>query len=72
MAAPSFIRRTTWAALASLALAALSGSAWAQADRSVKFILPNATGSGVDAITRAAQVTAAPRNHHAARAPPLA
>jgi tripartite-type tricarboxylate transporter receptor subunit TctC len=28
--------------------------AWAQADRPVKFILPNATGSGVDAITRAA------------------
>jgi len=55
MAAPSFIRRTTWAALASLAFMALSGSTWAQADRSVKFILPNATGSGVDAITRAAQ-----------------
>jgi tripartite-type tricarboxylate transporter receptor subunit TctC len=30
------------------------GSAWAQSDRPVKFILPNATGSGVDAITRAA------------------
>lgn len=29
--------------------------AWAQADKPVRFILPNATGSGVDAITRAAQ-----------------
>ena len=28
-------------------------AAWAQSDRPVKFILPNATGSGVDAITRA-------------------
>ena len=41
----------------SLALAVTAaglGSAWAQSDRPVKFILPNATGSGVDAITRAA------------------
>jgi tripartite-type tricarboxylate transporter receptor subunit TctC len=40
-----------------LALAATAsgvGTAWAQSDRPVKFILPNATGSGVDAITRAA------------------
>lgn len=29
------------------------GGAWAQSDRPVRFILPNATGSGVDAITRA-------------------
>jgi tripartite-type tricarboxylate transporter receptor subunit TctC len=29
-------------------------SAHAQSDRAIKFILPNATGSGVDAITRAA------------------
>jgi tripartite-type tricarboxylate transporter receptor subunit TctC len=28
--------------------------AWAQSERPVKFILPNATGSGVDAITRTA------------------
>ena len=55
MTTPSIFRRTTLAALASLALAALASSAWAQADRNVKFILPNATGSGVDAITRAAQ-----------------
>ena len=41
----------TWALTA-----AISGipAAWAQSDRPVKFILPNATGSGVDAITRAA------------------
>lgn len=51
----SMNRRTllnqTWAlAAASCGLPA----AWAQSDRPVKFILPNATGSGVDAITRAA------------------
>ena len=48
-----YTRRTALAALASSAVA-LPGMAWAQADRPVKFILPNATGSGVDAITRAA------------------
>ena len=32
-----------------------AGAALAQSDRPVRFILPNATGSGVDAITRAAQ-----------------
>lgn len=47
-------RRQTLLGLASLAAAGLSGPAWAQAG-TVKFILPNATGSGVDAITRAAQ-----------------
>jgi tripartite-type tricarboxylate transporter receptor subunit TctC len=31
-----------------------AGRAFAQSDRPVRFILPNATGSGVDAITRAA------------------
>jgi tripartite-type tricarboxylate transporter receptor subunit TctC len=37
-------------------LAALaSGAALAQSDRPIRFVLPNATGSGVDAITRAAQ-----------------
>ena len=50
----SMNRRTllnqTWAlAAATCGLPA----AWAQSDRPVKFILPNATGSGVDAITRA-------------------
>jgi tripartite-type tricarboxylate transporter receptor subunit TctC len=34
---------------------ALCVSALAQGDKTVRFILPNATGSGVDAITRAAQ-----------------
>lgn len=46
-------RRTALAALAASAVA-LPGLSLAQADRPVKFILPNATGSGVDAITRAA------------------
>jgi tripartite-type tricarboxylate transporter receptor subunit TctC len=44
-------RRTLLAGLA----AGLVVPAFAQFDRSVRFILPNATGSGVDAITRAAQ-----------------
>lgn len=35
--------------------AGLVTPAFAQADKSVRFILPNATGSGVDTITRAAQ-----------------
>jgi tripartite-type tricarboxylate transporter receptor subunit TctC len=44
----------------SLGLAALSAglgnAAWAQVgEKTVRFVLPNATGSGVDAITRAAQ-----------------
>jgi len=46
-------RRKALATLASTALV-LPGLSLAQADRPVKFILPNATGSGVDAITRAA------------------
>jgi tripartite-type tricarboxylate transporter receptor subunit TctC len=44
-------RRTVLAALAS----GLAAPALAQFDKPVRFILPNATGSGVDAITRAAQ-----------------
>lgn len=36
-------------------LAAFAAPAFAQADKTVRFILPNATGSGVDAITRSAQ-----------------
>jgi hypothetical protein len=43
-------RQTLAAVTATLALPAL-----AQSDKPVRFILPNATGSGVDAITRAAQ-----------------
>ena len=51
MDASSLTRRTVLAgAAAALALPALG-----QSDRPVRFILPNATGSGVDAITRAAQ-----------------
>ena len=42
-------------AYAFLLAALATGAALAQADRPVRFILPNATGSGVDAITRAAQ-----------------
>ena len=41
--------------VAALALGTLSPMAMAQADKSIRFVLPNATGSGVDAITRAAQ-----------------
>jgi tripartite-type tricarboxylate transporter receptor subunit TctC len=44
-------RRTLLAGLA----AGIAAPALAQSDRPVRFILPNATGSGVDAITRAAQ-----------------
>jgi tripartite-type tricarboxylate transporter receptor subunit TctC len=47
-------RRTVLSVLASAAAMAVPGLALAQADRPVKFILPNATGSGVDTITRAA------------------
>lgn len=49
----NFTRRAALAALTSAAASALPGLSFAQADRPVKFILPNATGSGVDAITRA-------------------
>ena len=35
--------------------AALATPAFAQADKPIRFILPNATGSGVDAITRSVQ-----------------
>jgi len=48
-------RRDALAALAAGLAAAATGPALAQADKPVRFILPNATGSGVDAITRAAQ-----------------
>jgi tripartite-type tricarboxylate transporter receptor subunit TctC len=46
-------RRTMIASTAALALT--SPAAWAQAEKTVRFVLPNATGSGVDAITRAVQ-----------------
>jgi tripartite-type tricarboxylate transporter receptor subunit TctC len=38
-----------------LAVALWAGAATAQVDKAVKFVLPNATGSGVDTITRSAQ-----------------
>jgi tripartite-type tricarboxylate transporter receptor subunit TctC len=47
----NFTRRHLLAGLS----AAAALPAWAQTDKSVRFILPNATGSGVDAITRTAQ-----------------
>jgi tripartite-type tricarboxylate transporter receptor subunit TctC len=52
-----FIHSTRRALLAAAMAAALPAAAVAQApgDKTVRFILPNATGSGVDAITRAAQ-----------------
>ena len=44
----------------------LAAPAWAQVgDKTVKFILPNATGSGVDAITRAVQPALAKALGHA-------
>ena len=43
-------------AAAATALGALPGWAVAQSDRPVRLVLPNATGSGVDAISRAAQI----------------
>lgn len=50
----SFLLKTAGVALA-LSASLTFSIAHAQSDRSVRFILPNATGSGVDAITRAAQ-----------------
>ena len=45
------------ALIVGIALAALATGASAQqvGDKTVRFILPNGTGSGLDAITRAAQ-----------------
>jgi tripartite-type tricarboxylate transporter receptor subunit TctC len=49
-------RRTVLTQLAAVsAMSALPQWAQAQSDRSLRLVLPNATGSGVDAITRAAQ-----------------
>ena len=52
---PAFSRRTVLAASLAAAAAGLSPLAAHAQSGTVKFILPNATGSGVDAITRAAQ-----------------
>src|ERR671913_299145 len=48
-------RRSVLAGIA----AGIAAPALAQSDRPVRFVLPNATGSGVDAITRAAQAALA-------------
>lgn len=58
MPIPSPARRRMLATLAA-GLAAPAFPALAQSDRTVRIVLPNATGSGVDAITRAAQVALA-------------
>ncbi len=50
----SIQRRTLLGQALAAGLMGTAAGAFAQSDRPVKFILPNATGSGVDAITRAA------------------
>src|SRR5512140_2537463 len=52
---PAFSRRTVLAASLAATAAGLSPLAARAQSGTVKFILPNATGSGVDAITRSAQ-----------------
>jgi tripartite-type tricarboxylate transporter receptor subunit TctC len=52
---PRSTRRRALQALAALSLPTAPLAALAQGDRVVRFLLPNATGSGVDAITRAMQ-----------------
>jgi tripartite-type tricarboxylate transporter receptor subunit TctC len=54
MTQPRLPRRALIAGLAGTA-AGLALPSLAQGDKPVRFVLPNATGSGVDAITRAAQ-----------------
>ena len=56
--AQAFTRRRALRCAAAAVASAGALAAWAQ-DKSVRFILPNATGSGVDAITRAAQAALA-------------
>ncbi|HET9024873.1 MAG TPA: tripartite tricarboxylate transporter substrate-binding protein [Burkholderiaceae bacterium] len=55
MTSPSFMRRELLLGAVAVACAALAPSSHAQGEKTVRFILPNATGSGVDAITRSAQ-----------------
>ena len=52
-------RRMLLAALAAGFASGLAAPAFAQSDKPVRFILPNATGSGVDAIARSAQAALA-------------
>ena len=54
-AATRFERRRFLASLAAIGTAGMAATASAQSDTVLRVILPNATGSGVDAITRAAQ-----------------
>ncbi len=51
--------------LTALSLAVLAPAAFAQVDKPIRFVLPNATGSGVDTITRAAQAALAKALGHA-------
>ena len=50
-----FSRRRVLGALAGTITASIAAPAFAQFDKPIRIVLPNATGSGVDAITRAAQ-----------------
>jgi tripartite-type tricarboxylate transporter receptor subunit TctC len=61
---PTAITRRTFA-LAALAVATSPTFAQTASDKTVRFILPNATGSGVDAITRGAQAALAKALGHA-------
>ena len=54
-AATRLERRRVLATLAAIGAAGIAETAGAQSDTVLRVILPNATGSGVDAITRAAQ-----------------
>jgi tripartite-type tricarboxylate transporter receptor subunit TctC len=54
MNSAAFSRRELLALTGAAAVSLTGTPSWAQ-DRTVRFILPNATGSGVDAITRAVQ-----------------
>jgi tripartite-type tricarboxylate transporter receptor subunit TctC len=51
---PLIVTRRTALNTLAFAAVALPGLALAQTERPIRFILPNATGSGIDAITRAA------------------
>lgn len=63
---PQLPRRALTAALTAFVAWAAVGSAQAQVgEKTVKFVLPNATGSGVDAITRSAQAALAKALGHA-------
>ena len=48
-------RRRFLETLAAVSAAGFGDTAYAQSDKVLRIILPNATGSGIDAITRAAQ-----------------